>query len=111
MDLLTPDKLGIRRFSRVSRPRGDRKGDDGGEERSAVDSGTDQLDLDTWNARASFGHSERVIEAVVFDLDGVLIDSEPVWEEVRRGLVVERGGTGWRSTCTACWATATGSQP
>jgi HAD superfamily hydrolase (TIGR01509 family) len=33
-----------------------------------------------------------VIQAVVFDLDGVLIDSEPVWEEVRRGLVAERGG-------------------
>src|SRR6516164_5787028 len=33
-----------------------------------------------------------MIEAVVFDLDGVLIDSEPVWEKVRRGLVAERGG-------------------
>jgi HAD superfamily hydrolase (TIGR01509 family) len=33
-----------------------------------------------------------VIKAVVFDLDGVLIDSEPVWEQVRRGLVAERGG-------------------
>jgi HAD superfamily hydrolase (TIGR01509 family) len=33
-----------------------------------------------------------MIEAVVFDLDGVLIDSEPVWEQVRRGLVAERGG-------------------
>src|ERR1700759_3776440 len=33
-----------------------------------------------------------MIEAVVFDLDGVLIDSEPVWEEVRRALVAERGG-------------------
>ncbi|GAA2428796.1 HAD family phosphatase [Actinomadura vinacea] len=30
--------------------------------------------------------------AVVFDLDGVLIDSEPVWEEVRRGYVAESGG-------------------
>jgi HAD superfamily hydrolase (TIGR01509 family) len=33
-----------------------------------------------------------MIEAVVFDLDGVLVDSEPVWERVRRGLVAERGG-------------------
>ena len=33
-----------------------------------------------------------MIDAVVFDLDGVLIDSEPVWEQVRRGLVAERGG-------------------
>jgi HAD superfamily hydrolase (TIGR01509 family) len=33
-----------------------------------------------------------VIEAVVFDMDGVLIDSEPVWERVRRKLVAERGG-------------------
>ncbi|MDP9796383.1 HAD superfamily hydrolase (TIGR01509 family) [Catenuloplanes nepalensis] len=34
-----------------------------------------------------------MIQAVVFDLDGVLIDTEPVWEEVRRGLVAESGGT------------------
>ena len=33
-----------------------------------------------------------MIKAVVFDLDGVLVDSEPVWERVRRGLVAERGG-------------------
>jgi len=33
-----------------------------------------------------------VIEAVVFDLDGVLIDSEPVWEEVRRQVVADYGG-------------------
>jgi HAD superfamily hydrolase (TIGR01509 family) len=32
------------------------------------------------------------MSAVVFDLDGVLVDSEPVWEEVRHGLVAERGG-------------------
>jgi HAD superfamily hydrolase (TIGR01509 family) len=31
------------------------------------------------------------IEAVVFDLDGVLIDTEGVWEEVRRGYVAEFG--------------------
>ncbi len=33
-----------------------------------------------------------VIEAVVFDMDGVLIDSEPVWERVRRKFVAEHGG-------------------
>ena len=28
----------------------------------------------------------------MFDLDGVLIDSEPIWEDVRRSFVAERGG-------------------
>ncbi len=32
------------------------------------------------------------MSAVVFDLDGVLVDSEPVWEEVRRAFVTEHGG-------------------
>lgn len=32
------------------------------------------------------------VAAVAFDLDGVLIDSEPVWEEVRRAYVEELGG-------------------
>ena len=31
-------------------------------------------------------------EAVVFDLDGVIVDSERVWDEVRQQLAQERGG-------------------
>jgi HAD superfamily hydrolase (TIGR01509 family) len=31
------------------------------------------------------------VEAVVFDLDGVIIDTEEVWEEVRRGYAAEYG--------------------
>jgi HAD superfamily hydrolase (TIGR01509 family) len=34
----------------------------------------------------------NVIDAVVFDLDGVLVDSDHVWHEVREGLARERGG-------------------
>jgi HAD superfamily hydrolase (TIGR01509 family) len=33
-----------------------------------------------------------VIDAVVFDLDGVIVDSEHVWDEVRQRLAEERGG-------------------
>ncbi len=33
-----------------------------------------------------------MIDAVVFDLDGVIIDSEELWNEVREGLARERGG-------------------
>jgi HAD superfamily hydrolase (TIGR01509 family) len=40
-----------------------------------------------------------VIEAVIFDLDGVLIDSEHLWDEVRRQLAEERGGR-WSDRAT-----------
>ncbi len=39
------------------------------------------------------------VAAVVFDLDGVLVDSEEAWDEARRVLVARRGGT-WREEAT-----------
>jgi HAD superfamily hydrolase (TIGR01509 family) len=39
------------------------------------------------------------MRAVVFDLDGVLVDSEHLWDRARRELVDERGGR-WRATAT-----------
>jgi HAD superfamily hydrolase (TIGR01509 family) len=38
--------------------------------------------------------------AIVFDLDGVLIDSEQVWDAAREQLVRDRGGT-WHERATA----------
>ena len=37
--------------------------------------------------------------AVIFDLDGVLVDSEQVWDQARRDVVAEHGGT-WRPSAT-----------
>jgi len=39
------------------------------------------------------------VGAVVFDLDGVLVDSEERWDEARRELVADRGGT-WTDEAT-----------
>jgi HAD superfamily hydrolase (TIGR01509 family) len=39
------------------------------------------------------------VAAVVFDLDGVLVDSEQLWDRARRELVEERGGV-WREDAT-----------
>jgi HAD superfamily hydrolase (TIGR01509 family) len=40
-----------------------------------------------------------MIAAVIFDLDGVLLDSEGAWDSARRELVRERGGT-WTESAT-----------
>jgi HAD superfamily hydrolase (TIGR01509 family) len=49
-----------------------------------------------------------VIEAVVFDLDGVLVDSEPVWEQVRRRYVDEHGGAWQPDTQSRLMGMSTG---
>ncbi len=40
-----------------------------------------------------------MVDAVIFDLDGVLIDSESVWDEARRAVVADNGGS-WTETAT-----------
>ena len=39
------------------------------------------------------------LQAVVFDLDGVLVDSESAWDAARRALVAESGGS-WRASAS-----------
>jgi HAD superfamily hydrolase (TIGR01509 family) len=39
------------------------------------------------------------VAAVVFDLDGVLVDSEQVWDQARRDVVADHGGT-WHDQAT-----------
>ena len=41
-----------------------------------------------------------MIEAVIFDLDGVIVDTEQIWDEVREELVRERGGR-WSDSAQA----------
>jgi HAD superfamily hydrolase (TIGR01509 family) len=40
-----------------------------------------------------------VFDAVMFDLDGVLVDSEPLWNQAKEALVREAGGR-WREDAT-----------
>ncbi|MFG1817911.1 HAD family hydrolase [Kribbella sp. NPDC049174] len=39
------------------------------------------------------------VQAVVFDLDGVLVDSEPLWDEIRRAVVAD-AGRAWPTDAT-----------
>jgi HAD superfamily hydrolase (TIGR01509 family) len=45
------------------------------------------------------GDTRIMLQAVVFDLDGVLLDSEHLWDAARRSLVAREGGT-WRDDAT-----------
>jgi len=41
-----------------------------------------------------------VIDAIIFDLDGVILETEQLWNQVREGLVRERGGR-WSESAQA----------
>ncbi len=45
------------------------------------------------------GNDDGDIDAVVFDLDGVLVDSETIWDAARRDVVARHHGT-WRPDAT-----------
>ena len=47
------------------------------------------------------GHASPVPEAVIFDLDGVLLDSEQRWNAAKEALVREAGGTWLRRGAAA----------
>ncbi len=36
--------------------------------------------------------TERALRAVIFDMDGILVDTEGIWERVRRAFVADHGG-------------------
>lgn len=46
---------------------------------------------DPWHQNMSM-RDNVAVEAIVFDLDGVIIDSEQIWNRVRESLAKERGG-------------------
>ena len=45
------------------------------------------------------GAESTAVDAVVFDLDGVLVDSEAIWDELRREVAAEAGRT-WPDDAT-----------
>lgn len=49
-----------------------------------------------------------MIEAIIFDLDGLLVDSEPCWHEARRQMAAEVGVFDWnRDDHRACMGVST----
>src|SRR5690606_31132993 len=44
-----------------------------------------------WSAPPACWPSRRMIEAIIFDMDGVLVDTRADWENVRRDLMAAHG--------------------
>jgi HAD superfamily hydrolase (TIGR01509 family) len=55
--------------------------------------------MDSASTRTAAGQNVAVIDAVIFDLDGVLVESEQLWDAARREVVTEAGGA-WRPEAT-----------
>ena len=52
-----------------------------------------QARLTALSARSASALDRGMIAAVIFDMDGVIVDTEHVWDEVREELVADWGGT------------------
>jgi len=46
------------------------------------------------------------LKAVLFDMDGTLVDSETVWESAERHIVTQFGGTWTSADARVCWGQA-----
>ena len=60
--------------------------------RPASRSGATTIPTHEFNGSRPEAPGSAMIEAVVFDLDGVIVDSEHVWDAAREALARERGG-------------------
>jgi HAD superfamily hydrolase (TIGR01509 family) len=61
--------------------------------------GTDDAGVRALRASTPSDASRQASAAVIFDLDGVLVDSEQVWDQSRKDVVAEHGGT-WTDSAT-----------
>jgi len=49
-----------------------------------------------------------MVEAVIFDVDGLLVDSEPYWNRARQQMAADVGQVWNDDDCRACMGVSTG---